>query len=188
MVAGVGMVAGMAAAAVFAAGGGTAGVYGVRSEGQFSPPNAFVPSSAVTYDMGVVPAGARIEVTQRGGYGRMEVSVHVDGLAHGRAYRAWVSRGECGGGPGANPGHYQHRQDPVQPSVDPAYANPENEVRLDFTTDASGAGAATARHAWEFRPGEARSVVLDSAPGGVGARVACFTVPFESPGRGAGEG
>ncbi|WP_405481538.1 hypothetical protein [Streptomyces sp. NBC_00009] len=48
-----------------------------------------------------------------------------------------------------------------------------------FTTDAHGAGAATARQGWEFRPGEARSVVLHGMPGGAGARIACFTVPFE---------
>ncbi|MFF1731259.1 superoxide dismutase family protein [Streptomyces sp. NPDC058247] len=184
------------AAAVLASGGGTAGGgtagsetagsrvadpggYGVRVAARFSPPSAFVASPALTYDMKLVPAGARIEVVQRGGHGRVSVSVGVEGLVAGRAYGAHVHQGECGGDPAAAGGHYQHREDPVRPSKDPAYANPENEVWLGFTTDAQGAGAATARQGWEFRPGEARSVVLHGMPGGAGARIACFTVPFE---------
>jgi Cu-Zn family superoxide dismutase len=180
------IVAGAVAAAVLAAGSGVAGRgageparYGVREAARFSPPNAFVASPAVTYDMKLVPAGARIEVVQRGGHGRMSVSVRVEGLAAGRVYGAHVHQEECGGDPAAAGGHYQHREDPVRPSKDPAYANPENEVWLDFTTDAHGAGAATARQGWEFRPGGARSVVLHGMPGGAGARIACFTVPFE---------
>ncbi|MFF1684768.1 MULTISPECIES: superoxide dismutase family protein [unclassified Streptomyces] len=188
------------AAAVLASGGGTAGRgtagsetagsrvadpggypggYGVRVAARFSPPSAFVASPALTYDMKLVPAGARIEVVQRGGHGRVSVSVRVEGLVAGRAYGAHVHQGECGGDPAAAGGHYQHREDPVRPSKDPAYANPENEVWLGFTTDAQGAGAATARQGWEFRPGEARSVVLHGMPGGAGARIACFAVPFE---------
>ncbi|WP_346427622.1 superoxide dismutase family protein [Streptomyces sp. AcE210] len=189
-----GIVAGAVAAAVLAAGSGAAaggtegggtvggatvdlGGYGVRGAARFSPPNAFVASPALTYDMELVPAGARIEVVQRAGHGR--VSVRVERLAAGRAYGAHAHQGECGGDPAAAGGHYQRREDPVQPSTDPACANPENEVWLGFTTDAHGAGAATARQGWEFRPGEARSVVLHGMPGGAGARIACFTVPFE---------
>ncbi|MFB7711663.1 superoxide dismutase family protein [Streptomyces sp. NPDC056105] len=186
------IVAGAVAALVLAAGGGTAGGegagggaegggtaggatvdpggYGAREAARFSPPNAFVASPALTYDMELVPAGARIEVVQRGGDGRVSVSVRVEGLVAGRAYGAHVHREECGGDPAAAGGHYQHGVDPVQPSMDPACANPENEVWLGFTTDAHGAGAATARQDWEFRPGEARSVVLHGMPGGAGAR------------------
>ncbi|MFG2519680.1 superoxide dismutase family protein [Streptomyces sp. NPDC048527] len=191
------IVAGAVTAAVLASGGGTAGGsgkaaggtagggtadpggYGVRVAARFSPPNAFVASPALTYDMKLVPAGARIEVVQRGGHGRVSVSVRVEGLVAGRAYGAHVHQGECGGDPAAAGGHYQHREDPVRPSMDPAYANPANELWLGFTTDAQGAGAATSRQSWEFRPGEARSVVLHGMPGGAGARIACFTVPFE---------
>ncbi|MFE4717426.1 superoxide dismutase family protein [Streptomyces sp. NPDC056728] len=171
------------------AGGGTAGGggagsatvdpggYGAREAARFSPPNAFVASRALTYDMNLVRAGARIEVVQRGGHGR--VSVRVEGLAAGRAYGAHVHQGECGGDPVAAGGHYQYCEDPVQPSMDPACANPESEVWLGFTTDAHGAGAASARQSRELRSGEARSVVLHGMPGGAGARIACFTVPVE---------
>ena len=176
-----GIVAGAMAAAVLAAGGGTAEAYGVRSEAQFSPPNAFVASRALTYDMRLVPAGARIEVGQLGGQGRMEVALRVEGLVPGRAYGAHVHQKPCGADPAAAGGHYQN-EDPAQSSNDPGYPDPENEVRLDFVTDARGVGAAAVRRAWEFRPGEAQSVVLHDMSGGAGTRVACFTVPFKSPG------
>jgi hypothetical protein len=42
----------------------------------------------------------------------------------------------------------------------PAYANSENEVWLDFTTDVRGHATAESRHDWRFRPGAARSVVI----------------------------
>ncbi|MEV6696870.1 superoxide dismutase family protein [Streptomyces sp. NPDC051453] len=138
-------------------------------------------SPALTYDMKLVPAGARIEVVRRGGRGRGRgrVSVRGEGPAAGRAYGADVQQGECGGIWPWRAGTYRHREDPVQPSTGPAHADPENEVWLGFTMDAHGAGAATARQSWEFRPGEAWSVVLRRMPGGAGARIACFTVPFE---------
>ena len=40
--------------------------------------------------------------------------------------------------PAAAGSHYQHQADPKQPSVNPDYANPRNEIWLDFTTDATG--------------------------------------------------
>ncbi|MCZ9343538.1 superoxide dismutase family protein, partial [Streptomyces sp. TRM76130] len=66
----------------------------------------------------------------------------------------------CGADPAAAGGHYQHR-----PSADPAHANPDNEVWLDFTPDAHGEGQAQARHDWGFRPGAASSVVIHDRPG-----------------------
>lgn len=143
---------------------------GVREAPRFSPRNAFAVSPALTYDMKLVPAGARIEVVRRGGRGRVSVSVRGEGPAAGRACGAHVQQGECGGIRPWWAGTYRRREDPVQPSTGPAHANPENEVWLGFTTDAHGAGAATARQSWEFRPGEAWSVVLRRRPGGAGAR------------------
>ena len=77
--------------------------------------------------------------------------------------------------------------DPVQPSVDPAYANPQNEVWLDLTTDGEGAGSATTTVAWGFeRAPRAQSVVIHAMPTATGAgragtagdRAACVTVAF----------
>ncbi|MGA4848623.1 superoxide dismutase family protein [Streptomyces sp. G5(2025)] len=178
-----GMVAGAVAAAVLAAGGGMAGAgtegHEVRAEGRFAPPEAVARSAAVTYDTRLVPVGARIEVLQRTDRDGTTVTARVKGLKPGHAYGAHVHQKPCGADPEASGGHYQHRVDPVQPSKNPAYLNPRNEVWLDFTARADGSGSARAHHRWGFRPGEAASVVLHREQGGAGERVACFTVPFE---------
>ncbi|WP_151480681.1 superoxide dismutase family protein [Streptomyces albicerus] len=148
--------------------------YRMRTEGRFAPPGSLIPSAAVTYDTKLVPAGSWIEVTQRGAAGGgMTVTLRVTGLKPGHVYGAHVHQKPCGADPADSGGHYQHR-----PSSDPADANADNEVWLDFTADAYGAGAASAYHDWNFRRGEAASVVLHSEPGNFGARLACFTVPF----------
>ncbi|MBO1333096.1 superoxide dismutase family protein [Streptomyces sp. VRA16 Mangrove soil] len=168
-----GMVAGALAAAVFAVGGGGGGVdcYRVREEARFAPPTAFVPSPAITYDMELVPAAASITVEQRGDGTGMTVGLGVSGLVPGHAYGAHVHQKPCGADPADAGGHYQN-------VPDPGHVSAENEVWLDFTVDASGNGVAGVRKAWGLRPGEAGSVVLHDVPGGAGARVACFTVPF----------
>ncbi|WP_327395348.1 superoxide dismutase family protein [Streptomyces phaeochromogenes] len=156
--------------------GGTGGKHGysMRTDARFAPPGAFVPSAAVTYDTRLVPAGSWIEVGQRSAErGATMVKLRVTGLKAGHEYGAHVHRKPCGADPAAAGGHYQHR-----PSTDPADVNPDNEVWLDFTADSRGAGGASARHNWNFRFGEAASVVLHSAPGSSGARLACFSVPF----------
>ncbi|MFS8200457.1 superoxide dismutase family protein (plasmid) [Streptomyces sp. CWNU-52B] len=173
LVAGAAGAADTAAAAV-AGDDGAASGYRMRADARFVPPDAFVPSGAVTYDTGLVPAASSIEVAQRSEEGgRTTVTLRVAGLKPGRAYGVHVHRNPCGADPAAAGGHYQHR-----PSADPADVNPENEVWLDFTADEHGGGAASARHDWNFRRGEASSVVLHGEQGGAGARLACFTVPF----------
>ncbi|MFI0236390.1 superoxide dismutase family protein [Streptomyces sp. NPDC016845] len=178
-----GMVTGALAAAVLAAGGGGAagatdttgatggGAYFMESKATFSPPTAFLPSPAMTYDTELVPAAASIKVTQSGSADRMTVRLDVGGLAHSHAFGAHVHKSACGADPEAAGGHYQH-------VVDPEKANAENEVWLDFTTDAQGVGKAVVQKEWGLRDGEAASVVIHDAPGGAGKRVACFTVPF----------
>lgn len=186
-----GTLAGAVAVAVLAAGGGAGDTGGgatdvgaesswARAEAWFAPPTAFVPSPAITYDTGLVPAASWIEVAQRSVPGATTVSLRVRGMKPGHAYGVHVHQKPCGAAPEAAGGHYQDRVDPVQPSTDPAHVNADNEVWLDFTAAADGSGAATARHTWGFRPGGAASVVLHDAPGGAGERAACFTVPFAS--------
>lgn len=176
-----GMVAAMSAAAVLMTGTGGDGVEVVRAEGRFAPPTALVNSDAKTYDMSLVPAGARIEVTQVAGAGGNLVTLQVEGVRPGYAYGVHVHQKPCGAQPEDAGGHYQNRKDPVQPSHDPAYVNPENEVWLDFTANGGGIGVAAARHSWGFRAGEAASVVLHREQGGAGDRLACFSVPFSPP-------
>ncbi|MET8645034.1 superoxide dismutase family protein [Streptomyces sp. NPDC057746] len=162
----------------------------VKAEGQFVPSSPFHPSKPVTYDSKTVPVGARISVVEQvgGPVGGAATSVRlqVSGLLPNRVYGAHVHTKPCGRTPDASGPHYQNVKDPNQPSTDPAYANPENEVWLDFRTDAQGRATAESRHGWSFRPGEARSVIIHEhgtatkpgEAGMAGARLACLTVPF----------
>jgi Cu-Zn family superoxide dismutase len=159
---------------------------------QFAPPTAFIRPDAVTYDTRKVPAGADIRVVRRATRHATSVGVTVRGLRAHRTYGAHVHTKPCGTRPDDSGPHYQHVKDPVQPSTDPRYANPRNEVWLDFTTDAKGTGTASSRHAWNFRAGEARSIVLHETAthtgpghaGQAGARLACVTVPLSGALRG----
>ncbi|MFE2040406.1 superoxide dismutase family protein [Streptomyces sp. NPDC059477] len=148
--------------------------YTMRTDARFAPADALVPSAALTYDPELVPAGAWIEVAQDSApNGATAVKLRVRGMKPGHDYGVHVHRKPCGTDPTAAGGHYQNK-----PSDNPADANPDNEVWLDFTADRSGSGAAVARHDWNFRRGEASSVIVHSQPGNHGTRVGCFTVPF----------
>jgi Cu-Zn family superoxide dismutase len=70
--------------------------------------------------------------------------------------------------------------------MDPSYANPRNEVWLDFTTDANGGASSTSTEQWTFESGaRPRSLVIHAQgtqtvsghAGDAGARVACLTLP-----------
>lgn len=171
--------------------------------------------TAITYDPELVPAGAGVAVTSysidddddsvddvadrgiadrpypghppRKHNGSTVTSLGVDGLAPNRDYGAHVHTEPCGEiGDDAGP-HFQYFVDPNQPSTDPRYANPYNEVWLDFTTSEDGDGFAGARVPWTF-PDDRRpaSVVIHEhhtsmAPGEAGtagARLACINVDF----------
>jgi Cu-Zn family superoxide dismutase len=147
-------------------------------------------TNAFTYNAALVPEGAKVKVDAW--YlpdGRSVVVLRASGLTSHYEYGAHAHSASCGPtGSVAGP-HYQFRQDPVTPSTDPAYANADNEIWLDFTTDGKGRGSAIAVQDWQpeatRRPG---SVVLhvehthdgtDGAPAGTaGARLACLTVGF----------
>lgn len=147
------------------------GVYWQRVHARFSPPAAFIPSSAVTYDMKVVPAASRIEVEQSTSPSGTRVTARLAGLEAGHAFGMRVHTRPCGSKPGAAGPRYLH-------GTGGRAAGPGDEVRLDFTTDARGAAAVSTRRGWNFRPGGAGSVVIDRGPGGAADPVACFTVPF----------
>ena len=143
--------------------------------------------TAITYDPELVPVGSRGAVSSSTGDDGTTVMLAVRGLEPDRRYGAHAHTQPCGPtGDLAGP-HFQNEVDPVQPSVDPAYANPENEIWLDLTTDASGAGSATTTVAWGFpRDRRARSVIVHAMPtatepgeaGTAGARAACISVDF----------
>ncbi len=145
------------------------------------------PGTAVTYDPTLVPAGAQGTVDATSSSTGTSVALSVQGLLPGRSYGAHAHTEPCGTTGAAAGPHYQNTADPVQPSVDPRYANPDNEIWLDLTTDASGAGTARTAVTWEFN-GQRRahsvvvhemSTVTDPGRAGTaGNRAACITVDF----------
>jgi Cu-Zn family superoxide dismutase len=142
---------------------------------------------AVTYDEQLVPAGARGAVQSRSGEGTTTVMLAARGLEPNRVYGAHVHTEPCGDEPDAAGPHFQYAPDPVQPSVDPTFANAQNEIWLDLTTDETGAGSAESTVAWTFPPDRRpRSVVIHTDPtsaepgraGDAGGRVACISADF----------
>ncbi|GAB3291874.1 hypothetical protein GCM10027563_30520 [Parasphingorhabdus pacifica] len=144
-------------------------------------------AAAVTYDESQVPAGARAKVLSTPlGNGQTRITVVLGGLEPDREYGAHVHTKPCGAtGKDAGP-HFQQDVDPVRPSVDPAYANPENEVWLDFRTNSAGHAVSHATGDWQFRGRMANSFVIheehtSTAPGeagSAGSRLACLNAQF----------
>ena len=142
---------------------------------------------AITYDEELVPAGARGAVQSRSGEGTTTVMLAFRSLAPQRFYGAHVHSRRCGERSEDAGPHFQYSPDPVQPSIDPTFANPQNEIWLDFTTDATGAGSAESTVAWTFpndrRPGSVivHAMQTSTEPGKAGTagdRVACISVDF----------
>jgi Cu-Zn family superoxide dismutase len=140
----------------------------------------------ITYDTASVPVGSRAVVLSVPRHGGTTVDLRVRGLLPDRAYGAHVHQKPCGAtGDAAGP-HFQHVPDPVQPSVDPRYANPRNEIWLDLTTDVHGNARSSASVDWRFGDRAAGSVVLHAEhthtgpghAGTAGPRLACVTVDF----------
>ncbi|MEU4573248.1 superoxide dismutase family protein [Nonomuraea sp. ATR24] len=133
-------------------------------------------TAAIAYDRKLVPAGAQASVTAESTGGQTLTSLVVEGLLPTRPYGAHLHTKPCGKtGEDAGP-HYQH---------EPGQASVRNEVWLDFTTDSSGAGRATARNAWSLDSGRLPgSLVIharhttSSGPdaGAAGDRLACVTL------------
>lgn len=163
------------------------GLRAVARDAYFLPPANAEPDDGLTYDPELVPAGAGITVVEVARDGGTRMRLSLTGLLPGRTYGAHVHTRPCGAAPDDAGPHYQDVPDPVQPSVDPAYANAGNEVWLDFTTDHRGKAHTTSRQDWRFRPGGAGSVVVHEhatmthpgEAGMAGARLACLSVPFE---------
>jgi Cu-Zn family superoxide dismutase len=143
-------------------------------------PNA----QAITYDPARVPVGADVAVMSEEGAGETVTVLAVRGLPANQQFGAHVHTNACGENPEAAGPHYQHQPDPKQPSVDPAYANPKNEIWLDFTTDATGFARSWSVVDWTFDNRSHKSIVIhehhtateaDKA-GQAGARLACINL------------
>lgn len=144
-------------------------------------------ASAVRYDPELIPERAKAGVFSVSSHHHgTKTALGVAGLVPNREYGAHVHTKPCGAtGEAAGP-HFQHKQDPVKPSVDPRYANPDNEIWLDFTTDRFGHGFAKSRVDWRFDERRAKSVVIHEThthtdpgnAGDAGSRLACINVDF----------
>lgn len=141
---------------------------------------------ALSHDPSLVPIGARVTVTSASTQVGTFALLTVRGVVPHHEYGAHVHVGTCGPDPLQSGPHYQNVPDPNPPSVDPEFANPRNEIWLDFRADGSGNGFALAAVQWEFGERPAGAVVLhehftltDPGEAGVaGARVGCVNVPF----------
>ncbi|GAA1280787.1 superoxide dismutase [Saccharothrix xinjiangensis] len=130
-----------------------------------------------------VPDGAHATVLSTQIAGGTYVLLRASGLLPDRDYGAHAHVNPCGPSPADAGPHYQHVQGGA---TDPAFANPRNEIWLDFTTDAWGRGVAHARLDWQFGERRPGSVVLHEEhthtepgqAGTAGARLGCLTVPF----------
>jgi Cu-Zn family superoxide dismutase len=146
-----------------------------------------VGATAIIYDTAAVPPGATVQVAIAPSAAGTTVRLAVTGMIPRRAYGAHLHVAPCTAVPDQSGPHYQHQANPRPAgSPDPSYANPDNEVWLDFTADAQGAATATATETWAFdemRP--PRSLVVhagstrtgNGVAGTAGPRVACLTLP-----------
>lgn len=149
---------------------------------------AFLPAPqgirAITYDPTVVPAGATASVVLTTTDQGVRVQLTATGMVPRRTYGAHLHTMACTAVPDQAGPHYQHQADPSKPSVDPEYANPENEIWLDFTADATGAASATSTHSWNFADAAPQSLIVHAErtkttagkAGTAGERVACLSL------------
>ena len=162
----------------------------VSAEGVLAP--ADQAQDAITYDPALAPVGAGISVEAGESGGSTDVRLEVDGLLPNRGYAAHAHARPCGPTGAAAGPHFQNVVDPAatpeQPSTDPAFANPRNEIWLDVRTDGEGDGEASTEVPFVFGDRAPASVVIHEAEvtstatgeaGSAGGRLACLNVPFD---------
>ncbi|MDX3224792.1 superoxide dismutase family protein [Streptomyces sp. ME19-01-6] len=133
------------------------------------------------------PSGTPSPQGTQGKHEGTSVMVWLHGAKANHTFGVHVHTKPCGTMPDDSGPHYQNMKDPKQPSTNPKYANPHNEVWLDLTTDKYGDGHSVTHVNWRFRDSEARSIVIHEhatatqkgKAGMAGARVACIKVPFK---------
>jgi Cu-Zn family superoxide dismutase len=171
---------GVAAVGLFVASPALAGADHGRGEGPLTSYNAAIPRGAAAKVTAVYDAA-----------GKSTVLLHVKGMTPNTEYGAHAHVSPCGLTAAAAGPHFQNVVDPAatstKPSVNPFYANPQNEIWLDLTTNAAGNGLARTVVPWQFnadrRP---QSVIIHTqhtstepgTSGTAGARLACINVGF----------
>ncbi|GAB3289253.1 superoxide dismutase family protein [Parasphingorhabdus pacifica] len=155
--------------------------------GTLAPPGEA--ENAFTYNQELAPAGAGMVVNTEGNEQSTTVDLEVSGLQPNRGFAAHAHVDPCGtSGSDAGP-HFQNEVDPAatpeEPSTDPAYANPENEIWLDLRTDEQGNGTSTAEVPFGITERSPSSVVIHEKmrtatepgqAGKAGGRVACLSL------------
>ena len=118
---------------------------------------------------------------------RTIVALHVRGALPLHEYGAHAHAAACGPLGTDAGGHFQNVLPPTgTPAGDPAYANPTNEIWLDFATDEYGNGHARSVVAWQPSERRPMSVVIHAShtssepgtAGTAGARLGCLSVGF----------
>ncbi|QKW19588.1 superoxide dismutase family protein [Kitasatospora sp. NA04385] len=153
--------------------GPTAPKAGPVVDARFDRADGFVPARAITHAPDLVPYGSQVRVTVGRAAGRTSVTVELAGVADRHEFPAHVHTGRCGSDPASSGPHYQQVA-----GADAA----DNEVRMTVRTGPDGTGSASATVPWEFRPGEAHSLVLHAGtpagPHAAADRAACVDVDF----------
>lgn len=137
-------------------------------------------TAAVTYTPALVPFDAKATALAATGPHGTVTTFLVKDLVADRTYGAHVHTNPCGPNPADAGPHYQNTIDPVQPSVNPAFANPRNEIWLDFHTDHHGNALALSTVSWAFTTRHAHSIMIHDhhthPDGTAGPRLACLNV------------
>jgi Cu-Zn family superoxide dismutase len=145
--------------------------------------------NAYAYDVRLAPRSAAADLTLTTVGGKTQALLAVSGFVPNRNYGAHLHVNPCGVDPKAAGGHFEHTPDPAasrSPSTNPAYANPTNEVWLDFDTDPKGSATSSAEVPWvataQRHPGSLvihadRTLTVPGKAGTAGARIACLTLP-----------
>ncbi|MFG2041600.1 superoxide dismutase family protein [Dactylosporangium sp. NPDC048998] len=163
----------------------------VTAKGTFQPAATAPPgSTALLYDTSAATSSAAAVLTLHTVGGHTKVALAVTGFNPKRTYGAHLHVNPCGKDPKAAGGHFQHHPEPTassSPSNDPKYANPQNEVWLDFTTDAEGKAKSNADQPWALTPQhrpyslvihEEKTKTGAGEAGTAGGRVACLTITY----------
>lgn len=158
--------------------------------GTLAAPNAT--GKAITYNpelapIGAVTTGILTVIPLPNGSTRAQLTVF--GLLPNRGYAAHAHVNACGATGAAAGPHFQNHLDPAatpqQPSSDPQYANPSNEIWLDLRTNSAGASTSRTTVPFTFTDRAPGSIVIHEAmqtstgpgqAGKAGARIACLTL------------
>jgi superoxide dismutase, Cu-Zn family len=159
----------------------------LHGEGALTAPSPS--SNADTYNTALAPVGARLTATMTPSGDSTNAELTVSGMLPNRGYAAHAHAFACSVDPESAGPHYQNRVDPAathqNPSTSPEYANPRNEIWLDFHTDASGSATSPTTVPFVFTGRGPGSIVVHEAEhtatapghaGQAGPRIACLTL------------